>query len=108
MGFDSLDIFTCIVRATAGLRWANEGRMADALALVDLDISQAIQSCKEELAAGLTGDISSARSALHNVIIALADCQSEVEIWGGEFPFEKGAISAEYLAMSMKSDFTVA
>lgn len=43
MGFASLRILETIVRATLGLRWEAEGDMADSLAVVDADISQAIQ-----------------------------------------------------------------
>jgi hypothetical protein len=43
MGFCSLAILTSIVRATLGLRWEEEGDMADILAVIDVDIGQAIQ-----------------------------------------------------------------
>ena len=46
MGFASLGILDSVVRATIGLRWKEDGEMSDILALVDADISQAIQvSC---------------------------------------------------------------
>jgi hypothetical protein len=43
MGFASLRILTAIVRVTFGVKWEAEGGTADALAVVDADISQAIQ-----------------------------------------------------------------
>ena len=43
MGFASLGILDSVVRATIGLRWKEDGEMSDILALVDADISQAIQ-----------------------------------------------------------------
>jgi len=43
MGFASLGLLASIVRATVGLRWEDEGDMADFLAVIDSDISQAIQ-----------------------------------------------------------------
>lgn len=43
MGFASLQIFTSIVQATFGLRWEDTSDMADILAVVDSDITQAIQ-----------------------------------------------------------------
>ncbi|THH04177.1 hypothetical protein EW145_g5710, partial [Phellinidium pouzarii] len=52
MGFDSIEVLSGVVRATAGLRWDPEDRLVDVLAAVDADISQAIQSCKEELSGG--------------------------------------------------------
>lgn len=43
MGFRSLVILASIVRATLGLQWEEEGDMADILAVIDIDIGQAIQ-----------------------------------------------------------------
>jgi len=43
MGFASLGLLSSIVRATIGLRWEDEGDMADFLAVIDSDITQAIQ-----------------------------------------------------------------
>jgi hypothetical protein len=44
LGFASLGILATVVNATIGVRWAEESDMADALAVVDGDISQAIQA----------------------------------------------------------------
>ncbi|TDL19796.1 hypothetical protein BD410DRAFT_791666 [Rickenella mellea] len=97
MGFDSIGILTKIIRATSGLRWDEEGDMADVLAIIDADISQAIQSCREELASGYLRDVTVARQTLEDVRAALKDCQVTVERWGGEFPFERGAANAQGL-----------
>ena len=97
MGFDSIDVLCAVVRATSGLRWNEEGEMADILAAVDADISQAIQSCKEELASDNVRDLNVARATLHNLRSALDDCYAEVESWNGEFPFERGAANAACL-----------
>lgn len=43
MGFASLGILSSIVKATVGLRWEEDGAMADVLAVIDADISQAMQ-----------------------------------------------------------------
>jgi hypothetical protein len=43
MGFAGLSLLTVVVRATVGEQWLNDSDMADALAMVDTDISQAIQ-----------------------------------------------------------------
>ena len=43
MGFASLALLVTIVRATIGLQWEDEGDMADFLAVIDSDITQAIQ-----------------------------------------------------------------
>lgn len=45
MGFSSLGLLSSVVRATLGLRWEDDGDMADILAVVDIDIGQAIQAC---------------------------------------------------------------
>lgn len=97
MGFDSIEILTNIVRATIGLRWGEEGPLADILAVIDSDISQGIQSCREEMASGNVTDVDKARSIIRNLLVAFADCLQDVERWGGEFPFEKGVVNAEAL-----------
>lgn len=43
MGFASLGILASVIRATIGLRWDNDGDMADVLAVIDADVGQAIQ-----------------------------------------------------------------
>ncbi|KAJ7683441.1 hypothetical protein B0H17DRAFT_1160913 [Mycena rosella] len=92
MGFASLGLLACAVRATLGLRWEREGELADVLAVIDADVAQAIQSCKEELESGRTSEgkgLNELRSAVD------ASC-ADVEGWGGEFPFERAASSLEY------------
>ena len=44
LGFASLGLLSSIVRATIGLRWDDDGDMADILAVIDADIGQAIQA----------------------------------------------------------------
>jgi hypothetical protein len=43
MGFASLRVLASVVRASIGVRWELDSEMADALALVDADICQALQ-----------------------------------------------------------------
>jgi hypothetical protein len=43
LGTSSLPLLTSIVQATVGLRWREVGDVADLLAVIDSDISQAIQ-----------------------------------------------------------------
>ena len=97
LGFDSLDILAGIVRATKGLRWDEDDHLANELANIDADISQAIQSCKEELAGDNVRDINAARTALNDLRAALDDCYADVTRWNGEFPFERGAANADCL-----------
>ena len=99
MGIEAIELLTCVVRATSGMQWSPEGRMADALCIVDADIAQCIQACKEQQAGGGMKDIQGARAALDDIREAMSDCQSEVESWGGEFPFERGMANAECLTL---------
>jgi len=39
----SLSLLASVVRATIGLHWEEEGEVADFLAIIDSDITQAIQ-----------------------------------------------------------------
>jgi hypothetical protein len=43
MGFASLSILAAVVKATVGLRWEEDGEIADTLAEIDADLGQAIQ-----------------------------------------------------------------
>ena len=89
--------------------------MADFLAVIDSDITQAIQvstdfppvlldstdcypmqSCKEEHQAGRLGDISSARELKNDLRNALNESLADVKTWGGEFAFERTLLSMDY------------
>ncbi|KAI6143382.1 hypothetical protein BKA82DRAFT_4185579 [Pisolithus tinctorius] len=83
MGFASLGLLVTIVKATIGLRWGRDGSMAAMLAVIDTDISQAIQSCKEELEGG-------------RLWVSVQESLADVKSWGGEFPFERAASSIEF------------
>ena len=96
MGIASLGALMDVVRATIGLRWARDGLMADSLAAVDADISQAIQSAKEELVGGRPSDIEKARIVVRELGEWLIESSKDTERWGGEFPFEKALVSIEY------------
>ncbi|TFK49969.1 hypothetical protein OE88DRAFT_1736268 [Heliocybe sulcata] len=93
MGLASLDLLAKIVRATWGLRWENEGVMADALAMIDADITQAIQSSKEEIEEGRVFDLATARAVAADISQTLEGSESDIAGWGGEFPFERAAAS---------------
>ncbi|KIK00932.1 hypothetical protein K443DRAFT_99573 [Laccaria amethystina LaAM-08-1] len=96
MGFCSLAILTSIVRATLGLRWEEEGDMADILAVIDVDIGQAIQSSKEEIEGGHVHDFASARKMVHDLRSAIDDSLADVQTWAGEFPFDRASASLHY------------
>ena len=96
MGFASLKILARIVGATIGLRWTEDGPMEEVLALIDTDISQGIQSSKEELDGGRVIDLQAARAVVHTLRSAVEDSQMDVRKWNGAFPFERAAVSLEY------------
>ncbi|KXN89077.1 hypothetical protein AN958_06346 [Leucoagaricus sp. SymC.cos] len=91
-GSSSLPLLTAIVRATIGIRWRGHGEMADLLAIVDNDISQAIQSTKEEIASHSI-DISSVRDAAEKLRLAVVESRRDVLAWSGRFPFGRADIS---------------
>ncbi|KAJ7181280.1 hypothetical protein C8R46DRAFT_885953 [Mycena filopes] len=134
MGFASLGLLTTAVRATIGLRWApdsssscdtdssdsydgaNGGEgLGDMLAVIDADIAQAIQSCKEELESGRLSppspnshpssptpnsappasslSLAGARKAVAELRGAVEASKEDVKKWGGEFPFERAGAS---------------
>ncbi|KAJ8593267.1 hypothetical protein M405DRAFT_859037 [Rhizopogon salebrosus TDB-379] len=95
MGFASLSILSSIVSATVGLRWEEDGAMAHVLAVIDADISQAIQSCKEELEGGRMNDLTAAHEAIRNLRSCIRESARDVEIWDGEFPFDRASNSID-------------
>ncbi|KAJ7133976.1 hypothetical protein C8R43DRAFT_894822 [Mycena crocata] len=96
MGFASLGLLACAVQATIGLRWEHEGLVADILAVIDADIAQAIQSCKEEIESGRVPEATPARKALNELRSTVDRSCGDVDAWGGEFPFERAASSLAY------------
>lgn len=95
MGFAGVKILAVVVKATIGLRWDAGSRIEDTLAAIDADISQALQSSKEEMEAG-RADMVEARQAIENLRTALAESVQDVESWDGYHPFERGVASLEY------------
>lgn len=89
MGFTGLGLLTEVVKSTIGLRWELDGNTTDHLAAIDADISQAIQSSKEELGSGRVLDLNIARSAVRDLAAAVRSSLRDCELWGGEFPFEQ-------------------
>ncbi|KAF8531214.1 hypothetical protein JB92DRAFT_2852250 [Gautieria morchelliformis] len=101
LGADTLPIFTHIIRSTFPLRWTTSDTdpLLPHLAIVDADLSQALQSCQEEVAAGFVqseDEIASAKASLDELCRALEESRCLVETWEGEFCFDRGHFAAEY------------
>ncbi|KAL7278416.1 hypothetical protein PYCCODRAFT_1375398 [Trametes coccinea BRFM310] len=96
MGFASLRILTRVVGATVGLRWEEDGAMEDTLAIIDADISQAIQSAKEEIDGNRVADFQEAREVVEELRSAVNESQMDAKKWNGAFPFERAASSLEF------------
>ncbi|KIK94333.1 hypothetical protein PAXRUDRAFT_828108 [Paxillus rubicundulus Ve08.2h10] len=96
MGFSSIGQLSRVVSATIGLKWQREGSMADILAVIDADICQAIQSCKEEIVGGRVADLAVARDTISEIWASIEQSSRDVAVWGGEFPFDKTAQSIQY------------
>jgi hypothetical protein len=95
----SLLILTLLIHGTHNLRWSEDGQFADTLAILDSDISQAIQSSLEEVTTSnfdnLVGGAQEGVAAVTELQRALKDCETEVKSWGGEFPFQRGLANVE-------------
>jgi hypothetical protein len=95
----SLPILTLLIHGTHNLRWSEDGQFVDTLAILDSDISQAIQSSLEEVTTSnfdnLVGGAQEGVAAVTELQRALKDCETEVKSWGGEFPFQRGLANVE-------------
>lgn len=94
MGFASLRLLTHVLRKTIGLKWEEDGDLSDALAVIDSDVTQAIQSCKEEVGR-IKGDFAEAHEIVRGLRSCIADSANDVQVWGGEFPFERAQASLQ-------------
>ncbi|KAF9446915.1 hypothetical protein P691DRAFT_776508 [Macrolepiota fuliginosa MF-IS2] len=95
LGSSSLPLLTAIVRATIGIRWRERGDTMTLLAVVDNDISQAVQSTKEEIASGLVEDVSLVQDAAEKLKRALMESRKDVETWNGKFPFGRAEVTLQ-------------
>lgn len=84
------------MQQTIGLRWEDDGDMADSLAMLDGDMTQAIQSGKEELLREKGASVNEARAVVKELRLRLSEASASVRSWGGEFPFERTQASLEH------------
>ncbi|KIO23618.1 hypothetical protein M407DRAFT_107936 [Tulasnella calospora MUT 4182] len=97
LGFESLPILVSIVDTARAYKYEPDSDMEDALVVIDADIAQALQSCREQLASGdnLVKHREAARETLDKLRNVLAESRRDIEVWGGEFPFEKGELAIQ-------------
>ncbi|KAI0691816.1 hypothetical protein BC835DRAFT_1407202 [Cytidiella melzeri] len=96
LGFASLKVLAQPVRAIAGFRWENNAVMENTFAEIDADISQALQSSREEFESGRLQDVAIARAAIEELKAAVRESQLAVQSWRGAFPFERAAATLEF------------
>ncbi|KAI0338675.1 hypothetical protein BDW22DRAFT_1362772 [Trametopsis cervina] len=96
LGFSSLRVLARPVRAIAGFRWHDSALLESTFAEIDADISQALQSSREEWESGRLADIATARAAVDELKAAIRDSQLAVQSWRGVFPFERAAATLEF------------
>jgi len=96
LGFASLKVLARPIRAIASFRWQDSPALESTFAEIDADISQALQSSREEMESGRLADISTARAALEELKLAIKESRQAVEGWRGVFPFERAAATLEF------------
>ncbi|PCH42799.1 hypothetical protein WOLCODRAFT_102624 [Wolfiporia cocos MD-104 SS10] len=96
LGFESLRDLAIVVRCTRGIQWDEGSELEYTLASIDADISQAIQSSREEMDGGRVTDLSEARGAVNELRAAVKECRRVAESGAGGYPFEQGAIALEF------------
>ncbi|EMD32713.1 hypothetical protein CERSUDRAFT_118460 [Gelatoporia subvermispora B] len=99
MGFASLRVLAEVVRATVGLKWEEESDMDHILAAIDADISQAIQSSREELEGERVTGLERVRGDVNVLREAVSESQKDTAARGIGFPFERGAASLNFWKM---------
>lgn len=75
--------------------WEEGSAIESVLAEIDADISQALQSSREEMDSGRM-DITTARSAISDLKSAVKESKLAVENWGGVYPFERAEATLEF------------
>lgn len=101
LGLASLKVLANVVRATVGYRWDAKNNedgssMEDLFAEIDADISQALQSSREELESGRVGDKNAVRNSVGALRVAVEESQQWVNSWGGTYPFERAVSGLAY------------
>ncbi|KAI0071794.1 hypothetical protein K474DRAFT_1651993 [Panus rudis PR-1116 ss-1] len=96
LGLASLRLLAAVVRGTKGHRWEEGSHLESIFAEIDADISQGLQSSREEIEGGRVPELGVAREAIEDLRTAIKEIQADVETWGGVFPFDRAAHSLDY------------
>lgn len=99
LGFASLRLLAVVVRGSRGVLWDDGSHLEELLASVDTDISQAIQSSREELDGGRVGDLAKARGAVDELRGAVEECRltaESAESGNYGYSFEQGRAALEF------------
>ena len=96
LGFASLRVLAVVVRAAKGVQWLEGGELETTLAAIDVDISQAIQSCTEELGSGRAADPMFVKTALNELRTAVKENRRVVDAGRGGYLFEQGENALDF------------
>lgn len=96
LGRTALRYLTPVLQQTIDLQWVEDDEMAIALAVLDSDMTQAIQSSKDEMMREGGTSVSETRTVVKELQLRLSEASASVGLWGGEFPFERTQASLEH------------
>ncbi|CCM04163.1 uncharacterized protein FIBRA_06325 [Fibroporia radiculosa] len=96
LGFASLKILAMLVKAAEGVHCEEGSELEGLLASIDVDISQAIQSSKEEIESGRVMDWHAAKETVDNLREVIKENRKMVESRGKGYLFEQGAIGLHF------------
>jgi hypothetical protein len=77
-----------IVEAVGTVQWVEGSAVEEALSIVDCDIAAVLGNAKEEVQQEREVGVD-AVNVLRNLNRVLEGVEEKVELWGGDFPFER-------------------
>ncbi|EPS94820.1 hypothetical protein FOMPIDRAFT_58724 [Fomitopsis schrenkii] len=96
LGFASLRVLAVVVRAAGGIQWVEGSELETTLAAIDVDISQAVQSCKEELDSGRATDPVFVKTALNELRTAVRENRRVIGTGRSGYLFEQGENALDF------------
>ncbi|KAH9940484.1 uncharacterized protein BXZ73DRAFT_75572 [Epithele typhae] len=95
IALDALGVLAAVVADATPSRWAPDSALEALLAEIDADISQAVESAKQECDAGRVDDPEAPQATRAALLAALQAAEAAAAGWGGDFPFERGLASVQ-------------